>query len=264
MKLGLIGFGGMARAAVSVLREHSGAFEFSAALAPPDEIALIKNPPVPLVDNLAALLRSKPDLVIECAAHEAVRQYGEKVLRAGVPLIVMSIGALADEALFARLRTAATDANASLSLPAGAVGGIDALVAARLSGLRSVCYRARKPARAWAGTPAEEALDLAALRQAECFFTGNARDAALLYPKNSNVAATVAIAGLGFDATRVELIADPDITENRHEIEVDANSGAFHIRLSGAPLPDSPKTSALAAYSVVKCALERRQSLIIG
>lgn len=176
---------------------------------------------------------------------------------------MISIGVLADEQVYGRLQAAAIAGKASMFLPAGAVGGIDALGAARLAGLNSVTYKACKPAMAWSGTAAEEKLNLAGLKNAECFYKGSAREAALLYPKNSNVAATVALAGLGFDNTSVELIADPEATENIHEIEVDAVSGSFRISLSGRPLIDSPKTSALAAYSVAKCLKDMDSAIII-
>jgi len=263
MKIGLIGFGGMARVVVSTLQKSQAEFDILGAVIPAEEIAQVNKPALALFDELDDLIRLQPDIIVECAAHAAVREYGERILTAGIRLVVISIGALADAALFERLRAAAAKADTSLLLPAGAIGGMDALSAARFSGLHSVCYRARKPALAWSGTPAEERLDLAALNQAECFYQGSAREAALLYPKNSNVAATVAIAGLGFDKTRVELIADPALTENCHEIIADANAGSFQIQLSGYPLPDSPKTSALAAYSVVKCVSDQVATVII-
>ncbi len=262
MKIGLIGFGAMARVVVAGLRQ-AGEFEILGAVIPAEEIKQTKTPSIPLFDDIHDLLSLRPDMVVECAAHAAVREYAEIILRARVRLLVISIGVLADESLYARLRTAAARGDTALLLPAGAIGGIDALTAARLSGLTRVCYKARKPALAWRGTPAEDMLDLAALKQAQCFYAGSAREAALLYPKNSNVAATVAIAGLGFDETRVELIADPAVTENHHELIVAANSGSFQIQLSGNPLPDSPKTSALAAYSVVKCVRDQAAAVII-
>lgn len=218
---------------------------------------------LPVLDDIQALLALKPEVVAECAGHSAVVQYGEQILRAGIDLLVISIGVLADEQVHQRLQAAAIAGKASMYLPAGAVGGIDALGAARLAGLNSVTYKARKPAMAWSGTAAEEKLNLAKLENAQCFYKGSAREAALLYPKNSNVAATVALAGLGFDKTSVELIADPAVKENMHEIEVDAVSGSFRITLSGRPLIDSPKTSALAAYSVAKCLRDMNSAIII-
>ena len=253
----------MARVVVATLQQSSTECDILGAVIPADEIARVTMPAVPLFDDMAHLISLKPDIIVECAAHAAVREYGEMILQSGIRLLVISIGALADEYLFERLRETAAKAKTSLLLPAGAIGGMDALTAARFSGLHSVCYKARKPALAWRGTLAEDTLDLAALSKAQCFYTGSAREAALLYPKNSNVAATVAIAGLGFDKTHVELIADPALTENCHEISVSANAGAFQIQLSGQPLPDSPSTSALAAYSVVKCVSDQAATVII-
>ena len=59
----------------------------------------------------------------------------------------------------------------------------------------------------------------------------------------------------------VELIADPAIMQNIHEIEAEGCFGHMEIRIKGNPLPDNPRSSALAAMSVVK-ELERRIALI--
>ncbi|MBT7952871.1 MAG: aspartate dehydrogenase [Gammaproteobacteria bacterium] len=268
MRIGLIGLGGMGKVVVSSLMGNKSisACEVIGAIVAPEHLSQTRDEnqfDLPVLDDLQALLALKPDVVAECAGHSAVLQYGEQILRAGIDLLVISIGVLADEQVYERLHAAAIDGKATMFLPAGAVGGIDALSAARLAGLNSVTYKARKPAMAWSGTAAEEKLNLAELEDAECFYKGSAREAALLYPKNSNVAATVALAGLGFDNTSVELIADPEATENIHEIEVDAVSGSFRISLSGRPLIDSPKTSALAAYSVAKCLIDMDSAIII-
>lgn len=268
MRIGLIGLGGMGKVVVASLQDDKSISEneIIGAIVAPEDVFQARQQnkfELPVLDDIHALLALQPDVIAECAGHNAVRQYGEQILLAGIKLVVISIGVLADKELYDRLHAAAKAGSTSMLLPAGAVGGIDALGAARLAGLRRVTYRARKPAMAWSGTPAEDKLNLAELAAAECFYRGSAREAALTYPKNSNVAATVALAGLGFDDTRVELIADPAATENIHEIAVDADSGAFQIQLSGRPLADSPKTSALAAYSVVKCLRDLDAAIII-
>src|ERR1700722_17910943 len=90
--------------------------------------------------SLAALLADAPDAVAECAGHAAVRQYGETILGSGCDFVVISIGALADDTLRSTLLSSAQQHGARLVLPSGAVGGLDALGAARLSGLQTVTY----------------------------------------------------------------------------------------------------------------------------
>ena len=158
---------------------------------------------------------------------------------------------------------AARAADQRLLLPAGAIGGVDWLAAARLAGLRQVTYRSRKPPLAWAGSAAEQQLDLGALTQAVTFFRGSAREAALQYPRNANVAATVALAGLGFEGTTVEMIADPLAGGNVHEIEAEGAGGLMNTRLVGLPDPHNPRTSLMTAYSVVRCILNETATVVI-
>ena len=83
------------------------------------------------------------------------------------------------------------------------------------------------------------------------------------YPKNANVAAAVALAGDGFDATRVHLIADPRISQNIHEIHSSGEFGSFSFQIKGQSLPDNPRSSALAAMSVIS-KLEQTQNFIVN
>jgi aspartate dehydrogenase len=148
-------------------------------------------------------------------------------------------------------------------LPAGAIGGIDAIAAMRLAGLATVRYRSRKPPAAWRGSPAEQVTDLGKLTQQVVLYKGTAGEAALLYPQNANVAAAVALAGLGFDATEVELVADPDAPGNVHEIEAEGAAGRFAIQLQGKPSRSNPKTSALAAMSVARALINAQATIVI-
>ena len=192
------------------------------------------------------------DHMIDCAGHAALAAHGPDILRRGIDLTTVSVGALADPSIHESLQQAATDGDSRLHLVSGAVGALDCLLAARVGTLQQVTYIGRKPPKSWKGSPAENRLDLDDLvGVAQIHFEGSARDAATQYPKNANVAAAVALAGIGFDDTRVRLIADPGISENIHEIQAEGSFGRFAFEIRGNALPDNPRSSALAAMSVV-------------
>ena len=193
-----------------------------------------------------------PDLVLECASQQAVAQYGEEILRRGWHLAVISTGALADSALEQRLHAA----GGKLTLLSGAVAGIDGLAAAKEGGLERVTYQSRKSPASWRGSYAEQLIDLNAVSEAKVFFEGSAREAARLFPANANVAATVALGGVGMDDTRVQLMVDPATKRNTHTLHVEGLFGEFHLELSGLPLASNPKTSTLAALSAVRACRE--------
>jgi aspartate dehydrogenase len=263
----LIGCGGIARDVVTALRAAGPdeAVRIAGALARPGRAGQARAalPDVDIVETLGDLLARDPDVVAEVAGQQAVAEHGEVVLRNGTDLLVISVGALADPKLLARLKAAAQDGASRILLPAGAIGGIDAIAAMRVAGLTSVRYRSRKPPAAWRGSPAEKVADLGSLMRRTVLYKGTAGEAALLYPQNANVAAAVALAGLGFDATEVELVADPDAPGNVHEIEAEGAAGRFAIQLQGKPSRSNPKTSALAAMSVVRALLNTKATIVI-
>ncbi|MDP4835929.1 MAG: aspartate dehydrogenase [Burkholderiales bacterium] len=197
-------------------------------------------------------LPADTNLLIECAGHEVVKTTVLDALRSGVESAIVSSGALYDLQVAQGLEQAAIEGQTRLHLLSGAIGGIDALAAAQRIGLDSVVYVGRKPPNAWKGTDAERHINLTNLCGPVTFFSGNARMAAVAFPKNANVAATVSLAGIGFDRTQVRLIADPDITENTHEFHAKGKFGEIQIRMAIKPLASNPKTSALTVWSVVR------------
>lgn len=256
LKVALIGRGSIAGVIMRSLLERHPEIRLAGALGHDiDRVNEQLERRIPLTSSIAELLSWKPTLVVECAGHEALAEHGAEVLRHGIDLIVASVGALADAALERALREAAAAGGARIRIPSGAIGGLDALAAARVGGLDSVCYVGRKPVQAWRGTAAERVVDLDRLDKAAVIFEGSAREAALTYPQNANVTAATALAGVGFDATRVTLFADPHARGNEHEIEAQGRFGMMKFSVVNAPLPENPKTSSLAAYSLLRCVL---------
>jgi len=268
-RIALIGVGAIARIALEKLKQHDpdGNVRVTGALVRENrraEAAKLLGPGARVVTTADELIRLTPNVIVECAGQGAVAEYGEAVLRAGIDLMVISTGALADDALRERLFGAAALVGSHVIIPAGAVAGIDGLCALKIGGLDSVRYISTKPPLAWQGTPAEDRFDLAKITAPTVLFEGPASEAARLYPKNANLAATVALAGLGMERTEVRLVADPAVAPtNVGRIEAAGAFGTLNVESRGLPAPENPKTSATTALSVAHAILKGTGAVVI-
>jgi len=208
---------------------------------------------VPFVIGREALLDLRPDAVVEAASHDAVREHLVALLEAGVGAVVLSAGALADDALREAAERAAERTGAIFLVPSGGIGGLDALKTACLAGVEEVSIQVAKPPGAWKGIAFVEALgvDLERLDKAVTLFEGPARQGVPHFPQNVNIAAVLSLAGIGMDRTRLKVVADPALRLNTHTIRVAGRSGRFTVVLENLPTPDNPKTSVLACYSAL-------------
>ena len=143
------------------------------------------------------------------------------------------------------------------------MGGLDALGAARRAGLDEVLYSSRKAPLAWRGTKADALIDLQSITAPQVFYEGSARQAALDFPQNANVVAAVALAGIGFDRTRVRLIVDPQATGNRHLLEARGAFGEISASVLARTLPDNPKSSMLTPYSLVRTIANLAEAFVV-
>ena len=265
LRVALIGCGAIGRSVIELLNGDSG-LAVVAVVVPADGVAAAQaalQTLAPAVQVATRVPASGIDLVVETAGHAAIEEHVLPALQRGTPCVVASVGALSAPGLAEQIERAAAAGGTQVQLIAGAIGGIDALAAARIGGLDSVRYTGRKPPHAWKGTPAEQGRDLDALRTECVIFEGSAREAAALYPKNANVAATVSLAGLGLDRTQVRLVADPAVAENVHTVEAEGAFGSFELSMRNKPLAANPKTSALTVYSAVRALRNRAAALAI-
>lgn len=221
---------------------------------------------VPYAADRAALLALRPQVVLEAASHEAVREHLVEFLSRGIGVVVLSAGALADDALRHAAERAAEASGALLYVPSGGIGGLDALKTACLGGVDEASIQVAKPPAAWKGIPYVEAKRIALdrLEGPLTLFEGPAREGVPHFPQNVNIAAVLALGGIGLDRTVLKVVADPGLKLNTHTIRVRGRSGAFTVVLENVPAPENPKTSWLACYSAIAALRALRSRVRIG
>lgn len=243
MRIGILGtgaIGGEIARAVSSWPEITAIALFDQDAARAKKVAAACGPKATIVGDGLALIE-RCDLLIETATQEAAKQWAPRALEAGRDVLLLSIGAFVDDAFKANVERLARAHRRKVYLPSGAICGIDLIRAASLAELKSVTLVTTKP-------PAGLGVDV---DKWTVIFDGPAREAVQKFPKNVNVAMCLSLAGLGPDATKVQVVADPLTTRNQHKVIVEGAFGRARIEVENLPSPDNPKTSYLASLSAI-------------
>ncbi|MDI6904412.1 MAG: aspartate dehydrogenase [Candidatus Bathyarchaeia archaeon] len=187
--------------------------------------------PVTVVEDLEEMLKLKPTVIVEAASQQAVRDYIAKILAENIELIVMSVGALLDLKLKSN----------KIYIPSGAIGGLDAISSAAIARIDEVVLTTRKN---------PKALDMDN-KEEKIVYEGYAEEAVRRFPREMNVAATLALTTQP-EKVRVQVISDPKVDKNVHEIKIKWKYGDMQLKFVNDPHPENPRTSALAAWSAIK------------
>lgn len=259
MRLGLIGFGAIGRTVADA---------FARGGREPVELVGVlarrRRPEALVTTSLDRFLATGPEVVLECAGHQAVRDHGARCLEAGADLVLTSIGALVDDRLRLALEVAASSSRRRLILASAGIGALDILAGAAVGGLDRVTVTVRKDPTAWLGTEAETICDLGFLEAPLTLYDGPVRGGAARYPANVNIAAAAALAGLGLDRTRLVIVADPTIADHIVEIEAEGAFGRFWFKEEVKPTKDNPKTGLLVAMAITKTIRQLASPVVIG
>lgn len=255
IKTGIAGCGALGGIVAGALVEGIDGYELIG-------ISDIRKPPfdVPLMDFEE--LAEKADLVIECLPPKEVPKLAQIVLKKNKRLVLISAAALL---LYPEIETWAAGSEGRIIVPSGALSGLDAVSALNCAGIQSAKIRSTKPPKGFTGAPyvVQEQIDLDAITEKTKLFEGNALEAARAFPANVNVAASLSLAGIGPEKTRVEVWADPDIRGNSHEITVSGERSTITSKVENTPDPANPKSSMLAGYSIVAW-LKKQNAKIAG
>ncbi|MDQ4026736.1 MAG: DUF108 domain-containing protein [Actinomycetota bacterium] len=257
-RVGLIGSGAIGRPIARALRdgliagcELSGILTRSGRL---DEMG---------VSSIGDLI-DRSDLVVEAAGHTALADFGPAVIESGTDLLVLSVGALADDELYDRL---SQENGGRLLISTGAVGGLDILGAAMLAApLSRVSLTSRKAAhvlaRPWMHAELQHALSV---QNGETeAYVGPARRAVELFPESANIAATLALATVGFDKLQVRIVGVSEAAEVEHRINATGPAGSYEFVLRNKPSETNPRTSAITPFAVMRALGRLRARTIVG
>lgn len=209
-----------------------------------------------------ALLGEHADIVIECAPKAVFAEIANTAINNGCTFMPLSVGALLDNM---ELIDQARENGSTIYVPTGALLGLDAVKAIAEGDVTSITLTTRKPPTGLLGAPylIDNDIDVENLSEAKRIFNGSARAAAKAFPANVNVAAALALAGIGADRTTVEVWADPAVNRNMHTIKVEADASNFTMSIENVP-SETPATGKITALSVIASLRRMTSPLIVG
>lgn len=208
-------------------------------------------------------LASVGDVIVECAPANVFWQLARPVVEQGKYLVPLSVGALLNHP---ELDDEAKRTSAKIIVPTGALIGLDTVRAMAVGTIHEVTLQTRKPPEGLAGAPylVENGIDISDLREPLCVLRGSARDAARGFPANVNVAAALALAGIGADKTQVEVWADPTIDRNIQSVTIKSDSGEATMTMNNIPSDENPRTGRIVANSVIATLRRMTSPLVAG
>ena len=255
-KVGLAGCGALGSIIAKALIDGIEGYELVG-------IADLNPPPFDVPHLSFEELAENCDLVIEALPPSEVPKIAGEVLKRDKTLIMLSACALL---LFPEIEEISKASKGRIRVPSGALSGLDAVTALNCAGIESAKIASTKPPKGLKGAPyvVQNDLDLDSLTEKTRIFEGNAFDAAKAFPANVNVAATLSLAGIGPERTRVEVWADPEAKGNSHEITVIGPGSVITSKTENVPDPSNPKSSMQAAYSVISLLKRRSAGIALG
>jgi aspartate dehydrogenase len=241
MNLGIIGCGAIGTdvaKAADIMKEIKKIYLYDIKKAASETLCKkIKKGEVMQVKNFLRYV----DIVFEGASQRAVYEYGEQVIKTGKDLVLMSVGSLFDDKFRKRIEKLARENGCKIHVPSGAICGIDGILSANVARLNEVTLVTTKPPESFGKR----------LNSRAVLFEGNARDAVKKFPSNINVAASLSLAGKGFNDTKVQIVADPVASRISHKILAHGKFGRLRVELENMPNPNNPSSSYMASLSAI-------------
>ena len=202
----------------------------------------------PVCDDVDALLTLQPEYIVETASVEAVRAMAVPVLKNGVNLVIISIGAFADLDFYGQVKAAAVEGGAKVHLASGAIGGFDVLQTVTLMAeaqklAETAGIETHTGAKGFRNTPVW-ADHLLTDTEKTTVFTGNAKQAIATFPRRVNVAVATSLATIGPEITGVTMHSVPGWVGDDHCITAEIEGVKAVVDICSS-------TSAIAGWSVV-------------